>query len=256
MAVTSDGERWIILDAAPELRHQILANPDLWPAQLGRHSPIAAVVLTSGDVDHLAGLLSLRESHRFSLHCTDETLRQLTESPIFGVLAEGWVDRREMRLEQPFTAAGLTITAFPVPGKVPLYREGEQVTVGLESEAVVGLEITGDSRKLCYVPGIAHLTPELVDRLGDADVLALDGTTFTDDEMPRLGVSSKSASRMGHLAISGEGGSLHAFVGKQARRLYIHLNNTNPVLIEGSPERAIVEAAGWEVAHDGMEIPL
>lgn len=143
-----------------------------------------------------------------------------------------------------------------MPGKVPLYREGDAVAVGAETEAVVGLEVSDGRHTICYVPSLAHLTPTLVERLGSADVLALDGTTFTDDEMPRLGLSTKTASRMGHLAITGEGGSLDAFVGKRARRVYIHLNNTNPVLIEGSPERGTVERAGWEVAYDGMEIVL
>lgn len=256
VAVSGDGQHWVVLDAAPELRHQILANPALQPASGGRNSPIAAVVLSSGDVDHLAGLLCLREGHRFTIYASDQTLIQLTSSPVFDVLNTDLVQRTPISPDAPFAAAGLTITPFAVPGKVPLYRESGVVEIGAETEAVIGLDITDGRRRFCYVPGLAHLTPRLVERLGGADALALDGTTFTDDEMPRLGLSPKSASRMGHLAISGQGGSLHAFVGMAAQRIYIHLNNSNPVLVDGSAERRIVEAAGWAVAHDGMELAL
>jgi pyrroloquinoline quinone biosynthesis protein B len=142
-----------------------------------------------------------------------------------------------------------------VPGKVPLYRESDTVVIGEETETVVGLDISDGRRRVVYIPGCARITPKLRDRLQGADVLFFDGTTFTDDEMPRLGLSSKTSSRMGHIAITGEGGSLHGFDGVEiARRIYIHINNSNPILIEDSAERHTVVAAGWDVAHDGMEL--
>ena len=256
LAVSADGADWIVLDAAPELRTQIIASPALHPRRTGRSSPIAAVVLTSGDVDHLAGLLCLREGQPFQLFAAQATLDQLSASPVFDVLSPAVVDRAVLTLDQPATVAGLAITPFAVPGKVPLYREGLEVEIGAETEAVIGLDVTDGQHRLCYVPGLARLTPALVERLGGADVLALDGTAYTDDELPRLGLFPKTAARMGHLAMTGAGGSLDAFAGTRARRLYIHLNNTNPVLVEGSAERAAVESAGWEVAFDGMEIAL
>lgn len=256
LAVSADGGDWIILDAAPELRTQILDNACLHPQRAGRNSPIAAVVLTSGDVDHLAGLLCLREGHAFQLLAAQETLNQVTSSPVFDVLSPALVECRVLIVNEAVVVAGLEITPFAVPGKVPLYREGPDVEIGAATEAVIGLDVTDGRHRLSYVPGVARLTPDLVERLGSADVLALDGTAYTDDELPRLGLSPKTAARMGHLAMTGQDGSLDAFAGMRARRIYIHLNNTNPVLVEGSAERAAVEAAGWEVAHDGLEIAL
>jgi pyrroloquinoline quinone biosynthesis protein B len=257
LAVSADGRDWVVLDAAPELRQQILDRPALHPRGPGRGSPIAAVILTSGDVDHLAGLLCLREGHAFTLLGTEATLDQVAPDGVFGVLRPDRVTRRALRPGEAVDVAGLTITPFEVPGKVPLYREGEAVALGTEGEEVIGLEVVHGAHRLCYVPGLARLTPALRDRLGAADLLFLDGTAYADDELPRLGLSQKTAARMGHLAMTGEGGSLQAFApGRPARKVYIHLNNTNPVLIEDSPERAQVAAAGWEVAHDGMEFSL
>ena len=257
VAVSADGERWIILDAAPELRHQILSSSCLQPRGHGRHSPIEAVCMTSGEVDHLAGLLTLREGHRFTLLGTAATLEAIAASAIFDVLRPDLVARQTMILETPVAIAGFTVTAFAVPGKVALYRESGDVAVGGVTEDVVGLEVSDGLRRLAYVPGVAHLPPALVNRLGDADLLFLDGTTYHDDELITLGLSQKTAGRMGHLPIAGAGGSLGAFDGDaRARKVYIHLNNSNPVLIEDGPERAAVAAAGWEVAHDGLEIVL
>ncbi len=258
IALSADDRRWIVLDTAPDLRQQIIQTPALHPAAAGRHSPIAAVVLTSGEVDHVAGLLCLREGHPFSIFATASTLDDLASSPIFHVLNPDIVARRALALERRVAVAGLAVTAFAVPGKVPLYREGDEVVVGAATEDVIGLEIAdGEGRRVAYVPGVAHLSEDLVARLGAADILFLDGTTFTDDELVAAGLSTKTAGRMGHLPIGGEHGSLRRFAsGTPAKRVYIHLNNTNPVLIETSPERALLEEAGWEVAHDGMEFVL
>jgi pyrroloquinoline quinone biosynthesis protein B len=257
LAVTTDGRDWIVLDAAPDLRQQIIAQPALHPAKPGRHSPITAVVLTSGDVDHIAGLLCLREGHRFILLGTPTTLDGLSGDAAFGVLKAELVERRPLKLDQPVALAGLAVTPFAVPGKVPLYRETIDLAIGAETEDVIGLEIDDGRARLCYLPSIARLTPALVERLGAADLLFLDGTTFEDDELRVLGLSAKSAGRMGHMAMNGPAGSLHAFPqDSHARRIYIHLNNTNPVLIEDSPQRAAVTEAGWEIAYDGLDITL
>jgi pyrroloquinoline quinone biosynthesis protein B len=257
LAVSADGVGFIILDAAPEMRQQILATPALWPRGLeARQSPVAAVVLTSGDVDHVAGLLCLREGHPFELHATPSVLENLT-APVFDVLRPRLVARRPLRLDQPVHVAGLAVTPFAVPGKVPLYREREEVAVGDSSDAVVGLEVSDGRHRLAYVPGVAHLSDALRDRLSGADLLFFDGTTYTDHELVTAGLSTKTAGRMGHLAMSGPAGSLAAFAGQEhGRRFFIHLNNSNPVLLEDSAERADVMAHGWSVAHDGLEITL
>jgi len=139
---------------------------------------------------------------------------------------------------------------------VPLYLEGDDPDTTGESAANVGAEITDGMARLVYVPGAAAVTPALRQRLERADVILFDGTLFTDDEMIRSGTGQKSGRRMGHMPIFGEGGSLEALAGLSARRIFVHINNTNPILVDGSPERARVEAAGWEVAWDEMEIVL
>jgi len=145
---------------------------------------------------------------------------------------------------------------FLVPGKVPLYLEGDDPDTAAESAANVGVEIADGGKRLAYVPGAAAMTPALHSRLSRADAILFDGTLFTDDEMIRTGTGEKTGRRMGHMPIEGDGGSLGALAELKARRIYIHINNTNPIHVAGSPERRKVEAAGWEVAADGMEIVL
>jgi pyrroloquinoline quinone biosynthesis protein B len=139
---------------------------------------------------------------------------------------------------------------------VPLYLESENPETAEESAANVGVEITDGDKLLAYVPGAAAVTPALRQRLSRADVILFDGTLFTDDEMIRTRTGTKAGRRMGHMPIDGEDGSLKALQGLPARKIFVHINNTNPILVDGSPERRRVEAAGWEVAEDGMEIVL
>jgi pyrroloquinoline quinone biosynthesis protein B len=258
LAVSADGHQWILLNASPDLRQQLLATPALQPRRPGRDSPIAAVVLTNGDVDHIAGLLTLREGHRLAIYGMRAVLQLLETNSIFRVLDRALVELIPMApgatVETPF---GLSVTAFTVPGKVALHQEGSEVVVGEETEATVGLHVAAADASFFYVPGCAAVTRRLLDRIAAAPLLFFDGTTYTDDEMVRAGLSAKTARRMGHVAMSGPDGSLARLAGAGiARKIYIHINNTNPVLVEGSPERRRVEAAGWEVAFDGMEVVL
>jgi pyrroloquinoline quinone biosynthesis protein B len=256
VAVSGDGRHWVLLNAAPDLRAQIASARQLWPTDL-RSSPIAAVVLTGGEIDQTAGLLNLRERQGFALYGTAETLGFVAENPMFDVLASDLVTRRAVALEQPFELpGGLTATLFAVPGKLPLYREGQSPVTDLETTANVGAELTRDGARLAFVPGCAAMPAALNARLGRADMVLFDGTLFTDDEMIRLGAGEKTGRRMGHMPIDGPEGSLAALADLEARRVYLHINNTNPILIDGSPERRRVEAAGWAVAEDGMEIVL
>jgi len=158
--------------------------------------------------------------------------------------------------ERFMLAGGIEASLFMVPGKVPLYLEGDNPELGAESAANVGIELQRDGARLVFVPGAALMTPSMRERCARADAVLFDGTLFTDDEMLRSGTGEKTGRRMGHMPIAGEGGSLEALHGLAARRIFIHINNTNPILIAGSAERVQVEAAGWQVAEDGMEIAL
>ncbi len=255
--MSADGERYLLLNASPDLRQQIIAQPALHPGAGKRHSPIAAVFVTNADVDHLTGLLTLREQQPFTLYGSAYTLAQTTGG-VFGVLNRALVDRRTVELDVPVdTGLGLTVTPFAVPGKVALYLEGDVVDVGAESETTVGLEISDGKKTFFYVPGCSDVNERVLKRLSGADLLFFDGTTYADDEMVALGLSPKTARRMGHVAMGGESGSIARFASSGvARRIYVHINNTNPVLIEDSQERASVEKAGWDVAYDGMEVIL
>ena len=256
LAVSADGARWTLLNAAPDLRAQLAATPALHPREL-RGSPIEAVVLTGAEIDQTAGLLNLRERQPFALAATAETLAALGTNTMFDALGPDVVTRRAIEIGKPFALpGGLTAELFTVPGKVPLYLERGTVPTAQETGANVGIEIVHAGARLCFLPGAAAVTPALRARLEQADVILFDGTLFTDDEMIASGTGEKTGRRMGHMPIDGAEGSLVALSGLGKRRIYIHINNTNPILIDGSPQRRAVEAAGWAVAYDGMEIVL
>jgi pyrroloquinoline quinone biosynthesis protein B len=257
IAVSADERAWVLLNASPDLRMQIAANPMLQPRSDLRDSPIAAVVLTGAEIDQIAGLLHLRERQPFSIVATADVLKGLGANPIFGVLAPDVVQRRSTGIgDSFFPAPGLIAEFFAVPGKLPLYLEGDDPELAVETDASVGVEIRTENVRLAYVPGAAAMTPILKRRLARADVVLFDGTLFTDDEMIRCGVGKKTGRRMGHMPIDGPDGTLAALSDIRARRILVHINNTNPILVAGSPERQKVEAAGWEIAEDGLRIEL
>jgi len=257
LAVSADRDHWILLNASPDLRAQVQATPELQPRAEPRGSPIASVVLTGAEVDQVAGLLTLRERQDFVVLATAETLAAIDANPIFGVLAAGVVARKAVALDEPFSLfGGLDAELFAVPGKVALYLEGDDPALDAESGANVGVELTCGGRRLLYVPGAAAVTAALRQRLARADVVLFDGTLFADNEMIATGTGTKTGRRMGHMPVGGQDGTLAALSGLSGRRILIHINNTNPILIQGSPERRQVEAAGFEVAEDGMEILL
>jgi pyrroloquinoline quinone biosynthesis protein B len=266
LAVSADeGRSWTLLNASPDLRQQIAENPALHPSAGLRHSPIGSVVLTNADVDHVAGLLTLRESQAFAIHATSRVLGVIGANAIFNVLDPRLVTRERLVLDEKRAVVGpegrptgLSVRAFTVPGKVALWLEDPRLAdFGSTEEDTVGLEVSAGERRFFYVPGCAAMPPALADRLRGADLVFFDGTTFADDEMIALGLGGKTASRMGHMSLGGEGGTIAAFAPLGVRRkILIHINNSNPVLIDGSPERREVEAEGWEVATDGMEVTL
>ena len=257
LAVTADGENWVLINAPPDLGEQIRRAKVLQPRSAVRGSPIKAVLLTGAEIDQIAGLLTLREREPFSIYASAAVLAALTENPIFNALAPEVVGRSIAAPCKPLALpGGLSAELFPLPGKVPLYFEktaGQRT--GFE-ETNAGVELCAGGARILYVPGVAGITPSLHERLGYADVVLFDGTFFRDDEMGRTAAGTRTAFAMGHMPILGERGSLAALRGIQARRIYVHINNTNPILIQGSPERQEVERAGWEIAEDGMELVL
>jgi pyrroloquinoline quinone biosynthesis protein B len=261
LAVSADGEHWILLNASPDLRAQIQANQNLQPRgqahDNARGSPIAAVVLTGAEIDQTAGLLSLRERSPFTLYATAATLAAIADNPMFAALALDVVSRRAVVPGERFALGyGIEAEFFIVPGKVPLYLEGDDPDTASESSANVGVEISSSDARLAFVPGAAAITPAVMQRLERADVIFFDGTLFRDDEMIASGTGTKTGRRMGHMPLDGPDGTLAALTGLRARRIFVHINNTNPILVEGSPERGRVIAAGWEIAEDGLEVKL
>ncbi len=267
IAVSGDGRQWILFNASPDLRQQINSNRQLHPAAGDplRASPIASVVLTNADVDHVAGLLNLRERQPLSLYGHDRVLGVLARNSIFNVLDPEFVERRSLAVRQETEICdrtgrplGIAVTAFPVPGKVALWLEDENAPdLGTSEGDTIGLKISDGRCSLFYIPGCAAITTDLAMELRGASCLLFDGTLWRDDEMIVAGVGSKSGRRMGHMSCSGADGTIAAFrdLGV-ARKLFIHINNTNPLLIFDSAERQAALSAGWEIAQDGMEIAL
>ena len=264
LAVSGDGRRWFLINASPDLRQQIEANAFLHPRSGLRSSPIEGVILTGADVDAVAGLLHMRERQAFTLYATERVHDVLRANPIFQVLAPDCVTRQTVPLGKPFeprhvdgSASGLEVELFDVPGKVALWLEAGRPVGELAGAPgdTVGLEVRAGTERLIYVPGCAEMNESLKRRLNGASAVLFDGTLWQDDEMIRLGLGPKTGRRMGHMSVSGPDGTLAAFRDVQAKRkILIHINNSNPVLLEDSAERAGVEKEGWEVAYDGMEV--
>jgi len=266
VALSANERDWFVLNASPDLRLQIEATAVLHPREGLRSSPISGVVATGGDVDAIAGLLHLRERHHFTLFAPARVLDVIAANPIFGVLAPDYVGRVELPLDETVALAGmagdagLAARAFAVPGKVPLYLEEGGRDPGLsEAGDAVGLELidTAAGNSFFFIPGCAFVTAGLRQRLAGSALVFFDGTLWCDDEMIRAGVGDKTGRRMGHISMSGPEGAIAAFADLAVRqRIFIHINNSNPVLFEDSPERREAETAGWEIAYDGMEVRL
>jgi pyrroloquinoline quinone biosynthesis protein B len=257
LAVSANGEDWILINASPDLPEQVRRASALHPCGGTRGSPIKAILLTGAEIDQVAGLLSLREREPFVLYATASALSVIASNSMFGVLPPAVVTRQTVRYGETYALPGdLQAEFFAVPGKAPLYAEGEDPETMSETAGNMGVEVSAGGARLAYVPGAAAVTAAMHQRLARADVVFFDGTLFNDGEMIATETGSKTGRRMGHMPIDGAGGSLRALEGLQARRIYVHINNTNPILVEGSPERAHVTGRGWEVAEDGLEVKL
>lgn len=256
LAVSADGVHWSILNASPDIRQQMLDNPQMHPRAL-RDTPVASVLVTNGDIDHIAGLLSLREQTPFSLFATGDILDVLQDNRVFDAVSRDKVSRTRVALDQDFDLQpGLSARLFAVPGKVPLFMEGDEVQTDLIGEQTVGVRLSAAGKIAYYIPGCAEVTDALLKQVSDADQLFFDGTLWDDQEMIRTGTGVKTGRRMGHIPVSGPDGSIARLAGVNAAKTFIHINNTNPILQPASPERAYVAQHGWAIAQDGQEISL
>jgi pyrroloquinoline quinone biosynthesis protein B len=268
IAISADGEHWFLINASPDLRQQLIATPQLHP-QGGklRHSPIAGVILTNGEVDAVAGLLSMREGWPFMIYAHPKVLSILGANSIFNVLNAKNVRRQPIEQDQAFEPAlpdgvpsGIEIVPFAVPGKSAWYLEGKAHPGG-DGEAgdTLGLRILdkASGRHFYFLAACAGITDDLRARLAGAPLVFFDGTVWRDDELIAAGLGNKTGQAMGHIAMSGDSGAIANLAGIEiGRKIFLHINNSNPALLPASPERKIVERAGWQIPADGTEITL
>jgi pyrroloquinoline quinone biosynthesis protein B len=261
VAICEDGASWTLLNASPDLRIQIEASPQLWPVGSCLHSPIQSVVITAAEADTVAGLLSLREFQPLDIYATRSVLRILREDNSLFALLDRVPEQavwKEIQPDVEFPVGHLKFRPFSLPGGFPGFVSASRKSELDADEAVLGLVIESRSGgRMAYLPGVAKVEESWRAWLDECDVLLFDGTFWTEDELCRVRGGGKPASAMGHLPLSGPCGSLAALRDiKCARKIFFHINNTNPILDESSPAYAEVRHAGWEVARDGMEIQV
>jgi pyrroloquinoline quinone biosynthesis protein B len=263
IVLSSDGINWVLFNASPDLLAQYRSFPELQPARAIRDTAIRSVVLMDAQIDHTTGLLMLREGRPLEIYCTDMAREDLsTGNPLFKILGHycgiNWhkVPTERGSSFSVIGAEGLTFTAVPLKSNAPPYsphrdnpREGDNIGMRIADR--------GTGKVLFYAPGLGEIEPHLEPFLEEADVLMVDGTFWTDDEMIKLGLSKKHARDIGHLPQSGTGGMMEALKPlKASRKILIHINNTNPILDEDSAERRMLAGEGIEVAYDGMDVKL
>jgi pyrroloquinoline quinone biosynthesis protein B len=268
IAISADGEHWFLINASPDLRQQLIATPQLHPkAGRLRHSPIAGVILTNGEIDAVAGLLSMREGSPFTIYAHAKVLAILKANSIFNVLGENNVRRQPIEVDRPFelrlpdgSESGIEILPFTVPGKGAWYLEGKAHPGGGDGTGdTLGLRIEDRTTgKYCYfLAACAEVTDALKARLSGAPLIFFDGTVWRDDELIAAGLGAKTGQAMGHIAMSGDQGAIASLAGLEIdRKIFLHINNSNPALLRGSKERNIAEGAGWQIPADGTEIVL
>ena len=267
LAISADGDHWFLVNASPDLRQQITATPALHPAHGKlRHSPIAGVILTNGEIDAIAGLLSMREGWPFTIYAHEKVLATLKSNSVFNVLSEKNVKRQGIGIDRAFepalpdgTPSGIEILPFEVTGKGAWYLEGERREGSEAAGDTLGLRIRDKTtgKFFFFIAACAEVTDDLKSRLKGAPLVFFDGTVWRDDEMIAAGLATKTGRSMGHISMSGERGAIAALeklgIG---RKIFLHINNSNPALLHNSEERRAAEQAGWQIPADGTEIVL
>jgi pyrroloquinoline quinone biosynthesis protein B len=268
IAISADGDHWFLINASPDLRQQLIATPQLHPAPGRlRHSPIAGVILTNGEIDAVAGLLSMREGWPFTIYAHQRVLSILQTNSIFNVLSEKNVQRRPIEVDAAFeptlpdgSPAGIEVLPFAVPGKGAWYLEGKAHPAGETGDGdTLGLRILDKTsgKYFYFLAACAEVTDDLKSRLKGASAVFFDGTVWRDDELIVAGLGTKTGQAMGHIAMSGDRGAIESLAGLDIdRKMFLHINNSNPVLLHDSAERKTAERAGWQIPADGTEITL
>ena len=263
IAISGDGLDWVLINASPDILTQIKDNPVLQPARQPRDSGISAVVLMDAQVDHVTGLLMLRERNSpLPIYATEQVFADLTSGlPLINTLAHYCTVERHLITpdNQAFSVpqvATLSLTPIPLSSKAPPYsphrndpHHGDNIGISFTD--------TQNGKSVFYAPGLGEIEPQVERAMQQADILLIDGTFWTDDELIRLGMSSKRAADMGHLAQSGPGGMIEVLQQyPHKRRILIHINNTNPILREDSEQAIELARLGIEIAFDGMHIEI
>lgn len=262
IAVSANERDWLLINASPDIREQILQFAPLQPQQGKRGTGIGAVLLVDSQIDHTTGLLILREGEQLELYCSDMVYEDLTTGfPVLKMLDHYCgVNRHSIPIDgsafEIAGIAGLKFTTLSLSSKAPPYSPHREDPHPGDNVGLV-VQDTATGHTLFYAPGLGAIEPHVLAAMQHANCVLVDGTFWTDDEMMRRGVGKKRAADMGHLAQSGPGGMLEVLAGlPQARKVLIHINNTNPILDEDSAERATLTAAGIDVAWDGMNIEI
>jgi pyrroloquinoline quinone biosynthesis protein B len=268
LALSADGDHWFLINASPDLRQQLTATAQLHPAPGRlRHSPVAGVILTNGEIDAIAGLLSMREGWPFTIYAHAKVLATLRSNSVFNVLNEKTVRRREIEIDESFEPAlpdgspsGIEILPFAVSGKSAWYLEGLPHPAGDDGAGdTLGLRIADKAtgKFFYFLAACARVTGDLKSRLTGAPLVFFDGTVWRDDELIAAGLGNKTGQGMGHIAMSGESGAIAALEGLGIeRKVFLHINNSNPAWLRDSEERKVAERAGWHIPADGTEITL
>ena len=268
IAISADDGHWFLINASPDLRRQLIATPQLHP-QAGklRHSPISGVILTNGEIDAIAGLLSMREGSPFTIYAHPKVLSILNANSIFNVLNEKNVPRQPIEVDKTFeptlpdgSPSGIEILPFAVPGKSAWYLEGEVYPSGNDGTGdTIGLWVRDKAtgKYFYFLAACAAVNDDIKSRLTGAPLIFFDGTVWSDDELIVAGLGNKTGQGMGHIAMSGDSGAIAALAGLDiGRKIFLHINNSNPALLRDSAEREIAERAGWQIPADGTEIVL
>lgn len=264
ICVSSDGINWVLFNTSPDIRAQMADFPPLQPARNLRDTGITAIVYMDSQIDHTTGLLMLREGCPHDIYCTDSVCEDLTQGfPVFSMLKHwnGGINRHSLPIEEGSSfnidkIEHLKFTAVPLLSMAPPYSPHRNDPHTGDNIGIL-IEDTRTGKTLFYSPGLGQMEPHVEALMSSADCLLVDGTFWTEDEMITTGVGSKKAAQMGHLPQSGPGGMIELLnTMDKPRKILIHINNTNPILIDDSPERERLAEEGIEVSFDGMDITL